>query len=108
MELGLTQTELAERMPGPAQQADVSRIERGYLPWPRPDLIEGLATALSLSSIELITLSGWMSEEEYQRYRSLRPGSAVKPLAIIGPAGSEDGLAESIDSALATYFRTLS
>lgn len=107
MELGLTQTELAERMPGRVQQAEISRIERGYLPWPRPDLIQGLATALSLSSLELIMLSGWMSEEEYQRYRSLRPGAAEKPLAIVGPAGSEDGLMESIDSALAKYFRTL-
>lgn len=31
-ELGLSQTQLAERMRGDVQQADISRIERGHLP----------------------------------------------------------------------------
>jgi transcriptional regulator with XRE-family HTH domain len=107
MELGLTQTELAERMPGRIQQADISRIERGYLPWPRPDLICGLAAALLMSPLELITLSGWMSADEYQRYRSLRAPVTQKPLAILGPAGSDDGLACWSDATLTRHFRTL-
>ncbi|HET9659219.1 MAG TPA: helix-turn-helix transcriptional regulator [Thermomicrobiales bacterium] len=107
LELGLTQTELAERMRGNVQQADISHIEHGHLPWPRPDLIQALAVALSMSPVELILLSGWMSADEYQRYRTLCAPEAEKPLAILGPGDSDDALACWIDSMLTGYFRTL-
>jgi len=107
MELGLTQAELAERMTCNVLQSDISRIERGYLPWPRPDLLYGLAAALSMSPLQLVMSSGWMSEEEYQHYRSLRPLAAEKPLALLGPARSDDGLACSANTALNGRFCTL-
>jgi transcriptional regulator with XRE-family HTH domain len=107
MELGLTQAELAERMTCDVLQSDISRIERGYLPWPRPDLLYGLAAALSMSPLQLVMSSGWMSEEEYQHYRSLRPLAAEKPLALLGPARSDDGLACSANTALNGRFCTL-
>jgi transcriptional regulator with XRE-family HTH domain len=106
MELGLSQIELAERMKGNVQQADISRIERGYLPWPRLDLIHDLAAALSISPVELIALSGWMTADEYQHYRAERAPHAEKPLVILGPASSNDGLSSSLDGALTGYFRT--
>jgi transcriptional regulator with XRE-family HTH domain len=84
LELGLSQVQLAERMGTNSQQADVSRIERGFLPWPRPELLQLLAHALEMPVLELITRSGWMAPEELEHYRSQTAAPAHTPLVVIG------------------------
>jgi transcriptional regulator with XRE-family HTH domain len=52
MKLGVTQEELAERVASlgePIRQADISRIERGRVSFPRRARLEAIATALDLS-----------------------------------------------------------
>lgn len=47
-ELGLTQREVAERMPGSTQASDVSRWERGkHRPEPMPQIAEALETTIA-------------------------------------------------------------
>lgn len=84
VELGLSQVQLADRVGGETQQSDISRIERGRLPWPRPQLLQSLAAALDLTVLELITMSGWMTQEEFERYRSAPVARPVRPLVVIG------------------------
>lgn len=60
-----------------------------------------------MGPLELITLSGWMSEAEYQHYRAEQTPAAEKPLAILGPGGLDDGLTRSANALLAGRFRTL-
>jgi transcriptional regulator with XRE-family HTH domain len=104
LELGLSQVQLAERMGSDIQQADISRIERGYIPWPRPDLLTSLARGLDMGPIELITLSGWMSRDELRHYRSFHAPAIQMPLAILG---SSNESIETISSTLSSHFRTL-
>jgi len=48
IELGLTQREVAERMPGSTQGSDVSRWARGkHSPEPMPQIAEALATTIA-------------------------------------------------------------
>lgn len=58
-ELGLTQREVAERMPGSTQASDISRWERGkHRPEPMPQIAEALQTTIA----DLV--SGPMAERE--------------------------------------------
>ncbi len=84
LELGLSQVELAERMGGEIQQSDISRIERGLLPWPRPQLLQSLAAALYMDVLELITRAGWMTPEELERYQGTSLATREKPLVVFG------------------------
>lgn len=84
VELGLSQVQLAERMGGETQQSDISRIERGLLPWPRPQLLQSLAAALYMTVLELITRSGWMTQEELERYQGTPVATVDKPLVVFG------------------------
>lgn len=77
--LGLSQVQLAERMGGSVKQSDISRIERGHLPWPRFDLLRALASGLNLTALELITLSGWMSPSELKAYQQQGVAAAQEP-----------------------------
>jgi hypothetical protein len=90
MELGLSQVQLAERMGGETQQSDISRIERGLLPWPRPQLLESLAAALYMTALELITQSGWMTQEELERYQGTTVPAPEKPLVVFGQHDAGD------------------
>jgi len=63
-ELGLTQEELAERIGGSASQAEVSRLERGTIVFPRRSRLEGLAAALEVTLGTLLVHSGWMTNDE--------------------------------------------
>lgn len=104
--LGLSQIQLAERMGRGIQQSDISRIERGHLPWPRPDLLQALASALELSTLELLVLSRWMSEEDLKSYRPTSAGHEDRPLAIVAEADKKSG--ESLMRLLpASRFRLL-
>jgi len=107
VELGLSQTELAERMDCGVQQADISRIERGYIPWPRPDLLEALAAALQMHAVELITLGGWMSADECEQFHASNEPHGVKPLAILGVVDIDDDLASSVTGGLPPSFRAM-
>ncbi len=107
IKLGLSQAELAERMGCGIQQSDVSRIERGYIPWPRPDLLQALAAALQMHAIELIPLGGWMSEDECERFYATQEPDDAKPLAILGMVDIDDELAASAAKWLPASFRKM-
>jgi transcriptional regulator with XRE-family HTH domain len=54
MELGLTQEQLAERMGSAVRQAEVSRLERGQIAFPRRERLDMIAAALEVSPGELL------------------------------------------------------
>jgi transcriptional regulator with XRE-family HTH domain len=90
-ELGLSQTQLAERIGPEMQQTDISRLERGLVSLPRPEFVKQLATALETTVLELFNFAGWLSDEELARY-SGTVASAVVPLAerpLVAIAGGE-------------------
>ncbi len=107
LELGFSQIELAERMACNVQQSDVSRIERGQIPWSRPDLLNALASALIVDPVELITQAGWMTPEELANYRESTGASTELPLAILGAVDTGDDFAMPAASSLMGRFRTL-
>jgi transcriptional regulator with XRE-family HTH domain len=61
-DLGLTQEELAERVGESVRQSDISRLERDQITLPRRDRLEAIATALEVSTGELLVRTGWMEE----------------------------------------------
>jgi transcriptional regulator with XRE-family HTH domain len=63
-DLGLTQEELAARMGGTASQAEISRLERGTIHFPRRSRLDALAVALEVSLGTLLMESGWMTSDE--------------------------------------------
>jgi transcriptional regulator with XRE-family HTH domain len=64
MDLGLTQEQLAELVGQNVTQAEISRLERGYVVLPRRDRLDALATALQVSLGMLLIQSGWLSDDE--------------------------------------------
>jgi transcriptional regulator with XRE-family HTH domain len=64
VELGLTQEELAFRIGGSATQAEISRLERGAIAFPRRQRLDALATALEVTLGSLLIHSGWLSSDE--------------------------------------------
>lgn len=63
-DLGLTQEEVANRIGGSATQAEISRLERGTISFPRRTRLEGLAAALEVTLGELLLHSGWLTSTE--------------------------------------------
>jgi transcriptional regulator with XRE-family HTH domain len=63
-ELGLTQEELAFRIGGSATQAEISRLERGSIAFPRRSRLESLAAALEVTLGSLLVHSGWLTSDE--------------------------------------------
>jgi transcriptional regulator with XRE-family HTH domain len=63
-DLGLTQEELAARIGGTATQAEISRLERGSVAFPRRSRLEALAVALEVSLGALLVNSGWLESDE--------------------------------------------
>ena len=63
-DIGLTQEELAARIGGTATQAEISRLERGSVAFPRRSRLEALAVALEVSLGALLVNSGWLESDE--------------------------------------------
>ena len=63
-DLGLTQEELAARIGGSATQAEISRLERGAIAFPRRQRLEALAAALEVTLGSLLVHSGWLTSDE--------------------------------------------
>jgi len=66
-ELRLSQQEFAERVGGNMTQSDVSQLERGRVKLPRKGRLDAIASALGLSSGELLARSGWTDAGAYIR-----------------------------------------
>ena len=75
LELGLSQTEVAERLGAEMQQSDISRIERGRARSPRPQLLMSLARVLDISIVDLMADAGWLRPDERDHYAAVGTGS---------------------------------
>lgn len=67
VKLDLTQEELAERVTDlgePIRQADISRIERGLVSFPRRARLEAIATALNVPFGDLLARSEWFGPDD--------------------------------------------
>ena len=62
-DLGLTQTQFAERIEHTMTQADVSRLERDKITLPRRQRLIAIAAALEVTLGELLVRTGWMEED---------------------------------------------
>src|ERR1044072_4366075 len=67
LHLGLSQEELAERLGGSVNRAEVSRLERGSVAFPRRRRLEALAAALEVTIGRLLIESRWLSCAEDKR-----------------------------------------
>jgi len=82
-ELGLSQTQLAERTGPEIQQSDISRLERGLVSLPRPEFLKRLAAALDTTALELLNSAKWLTDEDLARYSSEHVQPSGRPLAIV-------------------------
>src|SRR6476620_1507501 len=82
-ELGLSQTQLAERTGPEIQQSDISRLERGLVSLPRPEFLKRLAAALDMTVLELLSSAEWLTDEDLARYSGEHVPLSSRPLAVI-------------------------
>jgi transcriptional regulator with XRE-family HTH domain len=90
MDLGLTQEELAFRIGSSVTQAEISRLERGAIAFPRRRRLEALAAALEVTLGALLIHSGWLTSEEAALVNAPPPPVPSQP----DPATTEAMLAE--------------
>lgn len=99
IELGLNQTQLAERTGPEIQQSDISRLERGLVSLPRPEFLKRLAAALDTTVLELFSSAEWLTDEDLARYSGDHVPLSSRPLVII--AGRDLAATSAVVDALA-------
>jgi transcriptional regulator with XRE-family HTH domain len=102
MDLGLTQEELATRIGDTATQAEISRLERGTIAFPRRRRLEALAAALEVTLGMLLVKSGWLAsnEETLIDERPLPSPLPLEPPAADAILSEMDQLRETLRSAI--------
>jgi transcriptional regulator with XRE-family HTH domain len=103
VDLGLTQEELAARIGDTATQAEISRLERGTIAFPRRRRLEALAAALEVTLGMLLVKSGWLTSSEealIDAGPALPPSPQLEPPTADAILAEMDQLREALHSAI--------